>query len=71
MKEYNSTMGGVDLVDMLISLHHSPMKAKCWYLKVLVHCVDICKVNGWPMYCRHADQLSVSKKADSFVELLH
>ena len=38
------------------------MKANRWYLKVLVDYVDICKVNGWLMYRRDADQLSVSKR---------
>ena len=31
-------------------------------MKVLVHCVDICKVNDWLTYRRHADQLCVQKK---------
>ena len=62
VKEYNAGMGGVDLVDMVISLYRSLMKCKRWYLKVLVHCVDICKVNGWLLYRRHANQISISRK---------
>ena len=30
IKEYNSAMGGVDLVDMLIALYRAPMKTKRW-----------------------------------------
>lgn len=30
VKEYNSAMGGVDLVDMLIALYRTPMKTKRW-----------------------------------------
>ena len=62
VKQYNSAMGGVDLVDMLISLHLYPMKCKRWYLKVLVHCMDICKVNAWLLYRRHATQMSIRKR---------
>ena len=45
VKDYNSAMGGVDLADMLIALYRSPIKTHRLYLKVLIHCVDICKVN--------------------------
>ena len=44
--EYNTYMGGVDLSDMLISLYHTKFKTKCWYLKIMAHCIDIYKVNG-------------------------
>ena len=40
-KEYNKSMGGVDLADMLISLYCTPIKTKRWYLKLIFHCVDI------------------------------
>ena len=55
-------MGDVDLVDKLIALYRAPMKTKRWYMKVLVHCADICKVNAWLLYRRYATQLSISKK---------
>ena len=38
------------------------MKAKRWYLKFSVHCANISKVNGWLMYRRHVDQISIKKK---------
>ena len=62
VREYNSAMGGVDLADMLIALYRSPMKTKRWYLKVIIHAVDICKVNAWILYRRFADQLRIPKK---------
>nr|XP_047143108.1 piggyBac transposable element-derived protein 3-like [Hydra vulgaris] len=37
VKEYNKSMGGVDLADMLISLYRTPIKTKRWYLKVIFH----------------------------------
>ena len=62
VKEYNAAMGGVDLADMLISLYRTPLRSKRWYLRVLVHCLDICKVNAWLLYRRHADQLHIAKQ---------
>ena len=44
VEQYNKSMGGVDLSDMLIYLYRTPIKTKSWYLKVLFHCVDIAKV---------------------------
>ena len=50
VKDYNEVMGGVDLADMLISLYRTNIKSKRWYLKIIFHCIDICKVNGWLLY---------------------
>ena len=58
----DSTMRWVDLADMLIALYCSPIKTHQWYLKVLIHRVDICKVNPWLVYHQYANQLSISKK---------
>ena len=60
--EYNSAMGGVDLADMLISLYRTAYKTIRWYLTVLFHLVDICKVNGWLMYRRNCWQMGIPKK---------
>ena len=51
---YNSSMGGVDLADMLISLYRTKIiTKKCWYLRIIFNIVDICKVSGWLLYRRH------------------
>ena len=59
VKEYNSVMGGVDLADMLISLYRTPYKTRRWYLRVVFHLLDICKVNAWLLYRRYANQLNI------------
>ena len=61
VKDYNSAMGVLDLTDMLIALY-SPIKTHRWYLKVLIHCTDICKVNSWLLYRPCANQLSILKR---------
>ena len=52
-------MGGVDLVDMLISLYRTPYKTIRWYLRVVVRLLNICKVNSWLLYRRYATQLKI------------
>lgn len=63
IQEYNKSMGGVDLADMLISLYRTSFKTKRWYIKILFHLVDIAKVNAWLIYRRHCDQLKVAKRS--------
>jgi len=62
VKQYNSAMGGVDLADMLISLYRTPLKSKRWYLRVLAHMLDVCKVNAWLLYRRYANQLKIPSR---------
>ena len=63
VKEYNRSMGGVDINDMLISLYRVDIQTrKRWYLKIITHCVNICNVNTWLLYKRFSDQLDVPKK---------
>ena len=59
VKNYSSVMGGVDLADMLISLYRTPYKTRRWYLRVVVHLLDICKVNSWLLCRRYATQLKI------------
>ena len=37
IKDYNKSVGGVDLSDMLIALYNTSFKTKRWYLKMLFH----------------------------------
>ena len=59
--EYNTCMGGVDHSDMLISLYRTKFKTKRWYLKIMAHCIDICKVNAWLIYQRYCSQEEIPK----------
>ena len=64
MKAYNISMGGVDLVDMLMVLYRISVKTKRCYIKIFWHLVDIAKVNGWILYKRHRVQLSIPHKEE-------
>ena len=61
VQDYNSAMGVVDLTNMLTALY-SPIKTHRWYLKVLIHCAYIFKVNSRLLYRRYANQLSIPKR---------
>ncbi|CAF1662024.1 unnamed protein product [Rotaria magnacalcarata] len=61
-KAYNKHMGGVDLVDMLISLYRINVRSKKYYIKIIFHLIDLSVVNAWLLYRRHCSQLKVPKK---------
>ena len=50
---YNKFMGGVDLLDGLLSLHRIHLRSKKWYHKLLFHFFDMAVVQSWNLYCRH------------------
>ena len=63
VKEYNESMGGLDLNDMLTYLDLVDIQTrKRWYLKIITHLVNICYGNGWLVYRRHSEKLQVLKK---------
>ena len=63
VEEYNESMGGVDLNDMLTSLYRVDKQTmKRWYLKINTNLVNICKVNRWLLYRRYSEQLRMLKK---------
>ncbi len=72
VNQYNKSMGGVDLADMLIAIYRIPCRTKRWYLKVFWHLVDIAKVNAWILYKRHHQQTCFTnpKHSKNFLKLL-
>ena len=61
--DYNRSMGGIDLAEMLISLYRTQITTKKrWYLKIIFHLVDICKVNRWLLSRRYCEQESAARK---------
>ena len=49
---YNKFMGGVDLLDSLLSLYRIESRSKKWYLKLLFHCFDMIVLQSWLLYRR-------------------
>ena len=56
VQQYNKSMGGVNLTDILLSLYQTPGKTKRWYQKIFWHLIDITKINAWVLYRRHFRQ---------------
>ncbi|KAF2891633.1 hypothetical protein ILUMI_14540 [Ignelater luminosus] len=47
---YNKNMGGVDLLDQLFALYPSRRRNKRWYIRVLMHFLDVVVVNAWILF---------------------
>ena len=57
IREYNTFMGGVDLLDSLTALYKFGIKSKRWYMYIFYHTLMIAVVNSWLWYKRHAKLL--------------
>lgn len=62
IKDYNDTMGGVDLMDRLISFYRIDIRSKKWPLKLTFHAVDFAVTNAWLEYRKDCKTLKVPKK---------
>nr|CAI5858404.1 unnamed protein product [Callosobruchus analis] len=62
VKQYNRHMGGVDLMDMLVSLYRTRLKSRRWYLSIFAQMVDLCMNNAWLLY-RREKSLCLQKQA--------
>lgn len=54
---YNKLMGGVDLLDSLVSLYKQKMKSRRWYMYIFWHTILIAAVNAWLWYKPHCSLL--------------
>ncbi|XP_050293817.1 piggyBac transposable element-derived protein 3-like [Anthonomus grandis grandis] len=62
VKKYNHSMGGVDLLDQLISLYRILIRSKKWTLRVTMHMIDFALVNSWLEYKKDCQPCNVPKK---------
>nr|XP_037282361.1 piggyBac transposable element-derived protein 3-like [Rhipicephalus microplus] len=58
-------MGGVDLLDSLISIYRPYLRSKRYYFRVFLHILDLTAVNAWLLYKRNA-----LSKRDEYAERL-
>nr|CAI5822949.1 unnamed protein product [Callosobruchus analis] len=61
-------MGGVDLMDMLVSLYRTRLKSRRWYLSIFAQMVDLCMNNAWLLY-RREKKLMSSETGDCMDEM--
>ncbi|CAK9827654.1 PiggyBac transposable element-derived protein 2 [Anthophora retusa] len=62
VREYNKSMGGVDLLDMYISLYRIYGPSRKWTLRVIMHFVDFALSNSWVEYKQDCIKAKIRKK---------
>lgn len=66
---YNSGMGGVDLLDQLISYYRIFIRSRKWPLRLIFHFVDFAVCSSWKEYRHDREKANVPKK--KMKDLLH
>ena len=68
IKQYNASMGGIDLSDMQIKLYQIQIsRKKRLYLKIIFYCIDITETNAWLLYRCNYDLLGKQEKRTNSV----
>ncbi|XP_068084817.1 piggyBac transposable element-derived protein 3-like [Anabrus simplex] len=62
VRKYNHGMGGVDLLDQLISLYRIFIRSRKWTLRMIFHAVDFAIVNSWLEYRQDARNAGLAQK---------
>jgi len=50
IESYNKSMGGVDKADYLLELNRIFFKTRKWYLRIVIHLIDLTINNSWVLY---------------------
>ena len=69
VKLYNEAMGGVDLLDQLVSLYRTEIRSRKWTLRMITHAFDLAVVNSWLEYRLDANRANLQTK--DTLDLLH
>ena len=65
IKEYNSNMGGVDLLDQMVSVYRSKIRKRKWWWCFWPWSLSVAAVNAWRLY-----QLTTNDKAMPYLTFL-
>lgn len=62
VREYNINMGGVDLMNQLISYYRISIRSKKWTLRMITHFIDFTIVNSWNEYRIDCEKSAIPKR---------
>lgn len=68
VRQYNHSMGGVDLLDQLISYYRIYIKSKKWTLRMISHFIDLSLANSWLEY--KLDSIKCGQTKSNIMDLL-
>lgn len=68
VREYNKSMGGVDICDQMLEYYRTFFKTRKWTVKVITHLFDMAAVNSWLKY--RADCKTNNRKRSETMDLL-
>lgn len=69
VEDYNTHMGGVDLLDAHLARYKVTIRSRKWYMKIFYHCLDMVCVNSWLIWKKADDNNNKHSLAD-FKEML-
>ncbi|XP_037048670.1 piggyBac transposable element-derived protein 2-like, partial [Bradysia coprophila] len=62
VKDYNLNMGGVDLMNQMISYYRISIRSKKWTLRMITHFIDFAIVNSWIEYKNDCEKEEIPKR---------
>ncbi|CAG4978729.1 unnamed protein product [Parnassius apollo] len=65
IQQYNENMGGVDMLDRVISFYRISARSKKWTVRLIFHLFDFAAAAGWLVYRKEAQMLDTPKKGHS------
>ncbi|KRZ49798.1 PiggyBac transposable element-derived protein 3 [Trichinella nativa] len=51
VRSYNTSMGGVDLLDKLAAAYRPTIRSKKWYWPLFINAVNVAMVAAWRIHC--------------------
>jgi hypothetical protein len=60
--EYNSYMGGIDLLDSCVARYKYLMRSRRWYIILFWHTITLAVINAWLLYRRDCKLVNIAKK---------
>ena len=69
IKLYPEAMGGVDLLDQLVSLYPTEIRSRKWTLRMITHAFDLAVINSWLEYRLDTERAGILTK--DTLDLLH